>query len=317
MALKKLLIPIVAALSLLVLTSCAYLSNKGKAAQAEEAGRARIANVDARLATNLADKMDAIAGLAYGTDYALSKVNEPPREVQVARDMNQRVVSLAGSPTVEKMKEMQETIDKLTSMLATERDEGKLRLSEKDAQITALQNETKALNAAKDSEVRKYMLAAQEAAAAADAYKVELDKMNKWFGLGAVFYGLKKFIISSMWILGIGGILFIILRIVSFSNPAAASIFSLFSTVASWFIRGIEFLVPKAVETAGHVSGALFNGYKSTLWKIVDGVQMVKERAKASGREPSINEMLDEVAKSMNEEEKKIVEEIKKALQWK
>jgi hypothetical protein len=317
MATKKLLIPIVAALSLLVLTSCAVFTSKGKAAKAEEAGRARIANVDARLATNLADKMDAIAGLAYGTDYALSKVNEPPREVQVARDMNQRVVSLAGSPTVEKMKEMQETIDKLTSMLATERDEGKLRLSEKDAQISALQDETKALNAAKDSEVRKYMLAAQEAAASADAYKVELDKMNKWFGLGAVFYGLKKFLISSMWVLGIGGILFIILRIVSFSNPAAASIFSLFSTVASWFVRGIEFLIPKAVETAGHVSSAIFNGYKSTLWKIVDGVQIVKERAKASGKEPSINEMLDEVAKSMNDEEKKIVDEIKKALQWK
>ena len=318
MATKKFLIPFIAALSILVLTSCAVLKgSKGQASKAEEAGRARIANVDAALNNNLANKMDAIAGLAYGTDYALSKVNEPPREVTVARDMNQRIVSIAGSPTVEKMKEMQETIDKLTSMLATERDEGKVKLAEKDAQISLLQNETKALNAAKDSEVRKYMLAAQEAAAAADAYKVELDKMNKWFGLGAVFYGLKKFIISSMWILGIGGILFIILRIVSFSNPAAASIFSLFSTIASWFIRGIEFLIPKAVETAGHVSGALFNGYKSTLWKIVDGVQMVKERAKASGREPSINEMLDEVAKSMNEEEKKIVEEIKKALQWK
>lgn len=313
---KKVIYPLIAILGIILLTSCAVLTNKGKAAKAEEAGRARIANVDAAINSNLADKMDAIAGLAYGTDYALSKVNDAPREVQVARDMNQRVVSLAGSPTVDKMKEMQETIDKLTSMLAIERDEGKVKLSEKDAEISALQSQTKVLTAAKDAEVRKYMTAAQEAAAAADAYKTELDKMNSWLGLGAVWYGLKRFIVSSMWILGIGGILFIILRLVSYSNPVAASIFSLFSTIASWFIRGIEFLVPKAVETAGHVSGAIFNSYKSTLWKIVDGVQIVKERAKASGKQPSIDEMLDEVAKSMNDEEKKVVDEIKKALHW-
>lgn len=313
---KKVIYPLIAILGIILLTSCAVLTNKGKAAKAEEAGRARIANVDAAINSNLADKMDAIAGLAYGTDYALSKVNDAPREVQVARDMNQRVVSLAGSPTVDKMKEMQETIDKLTSMLATERDEGKVKLSEKDAEISALQSQTKVLTAAKDAEVRKYMTAAQEAAAAADAYKTELDKMNSWLGLGAVWYGLKRFIVSSMWILGIGGILFIILRLISYSNPVAASIFSLFSTIASWFIRGIEFLVPKAVETAGHVSGAIFNSYKSTLWKIVDGVQIVKERAKASGKQPSIDEMLDEVAKSMNDEEKKVVDEIKKALHW-
>ena len=261
--------------------------------------------------------MDAIAGLAYGTDYALSKVNEPPREVQVARDINQRVVSIAGSPTVEKMKEMQETIDKLTSMLATERDEGKVALASKDQEISILQSEAKLLTAAKESEIRKYMNAAQEAAANADAYKVELNKMNSYLGLGAVWYGLKKFVVSSMWILGIGGILFAILRLVSYSNPVAASIFSLFSTIGSWFVRGIEALFPKAIALAGHTANAVVNGYKSTLWKLVDGIQMAKERAKASGKEPSVNELLDEVAKSMNEEEKVIVEEIKKALNWK
>lgn len=313
---KKVIYLLIAIMGIVLLTSCAVLANKGKAAQAEEASRARIANVDTALNNNLVEKMDAIAGLAYGTDYALSKVNDAPREVQVARDINQRVVSLAGSPTVDKMKEMQETIDKLTSMLATERDEGKVKMTEKDSEIALLQSQSKDLAAAKDAEIRKYMNAAQEAAAAADAYKTELNKMNSWLGLGAVWYGLKRFVISSMWILGIGGILFVILRIVSYSNPAAASIFSLFSTVASWFIRGIEFLVPKAVETAGHVSEALFNSYKSTLWKIVDGVQIVKERAKASGTQPTIDQMLDEVAKSMNEEEKKVVEEIKKALHW-
>lgn len=314
---KKVFIPIVLAVSIIILAGCAALTNKGKVAKAEEASRSRIANVDNRISENLVNKMDAIAGLAYGTDYALSKVNEPPREVQVARDMNQRVVSIAGSPTVEKMKEMQDTIDKLTSMLATERDQGKIKLEAKDQEIISLQSETKLLTAAKDSEIRKYMIAAQEAAASADAYKLELNKMDQWFGLGAVFYGLKKFIISSMWILGIGGILFLILRVVSYSNPVAASIFSIFSTIGGWFVRGIEALIPRAVAAAGHVSANVFNAYKSTLWKMVDGIQIIKDRAQASGKSPSVNDMLDEVAKTMNTDEKAIVDEIKKALNWK
>jgi len=315
---KKGIIAIIAALSMvLLLTSCAVFTQKGRASKAEEAGRTKINNVDARINSNLADKMDAIASLAYGTDYALSKINEPTREVQVARDINKRVESLAGSPTLDQMKEMQATIDKLTSMLATEREEGKQKLSEKDQTISNLQNETKALVVAKETEIRKYMAVAQEAAAAADAYKVELDKMNRWFGLGAVFYGLKKFIISSMWILGIGGILFIVLRIASAGNPACAAIFSLFSTMASWVIRAVETLFPKAIAFAGHTANNVLNAYKSTLWKIVDNIQVVKDRAAARGEKPNLDEVLDEVAKSMNSDEKAIVEEIKKALHWK
>lgn len=292
-------------------------SSKGKAAKAEERGRERIANVDNRLNANLADKMDAIASLAYGTDYALSKVNEPSREVEVARDINKRVASIAGSPTLDQMKDMQDTIDKLTSQLATERTEGKEKLSEKDQVISNLQNEAKALAVAKESEIRKYMQVAKAAAAAADAYKVELDKMNRWFGLGAVFYGLKKFIISSMWILGIGGILFVVLRIAASGNPVCAAIFGIFEQIAAWFINAVKVVFPKALQFAGHTANTVLNVYKSTLTKIVDNIQVVKDRATASGKTPSLDEVLDEVAKSMNDDEKQIVEEIKKALHWK
>lgn len=314
---KKVFIPIIAALCLVFMTSCAMLSSKGKAAKAEELGRNRIANVDSKLNANLAEKMDAIAGLAYGTDYALSKVNEPSREVNVARDINKRVASLSGSPTLDQMKEMQETIDKLTSQLTSERAEGKQKLSDKDQVISALQTETKILNVAKETEIRKYMQVAQEAAAAADAYKVELDKMNRWFGLGAVFYGLKKFIISSMWILGIGGILFVVLRIAASGNPVCAAIFGIFEQVAAWGINAVKMVFPKALEFAGHTANSVLNVYKSTLTKIVDNIQVVKDRATAAGKAPTLDEVLDEVAKSMNDDEKAIVDEIKKALHWK
>lgn len=313
---KKVILPIIAGLCITILAGCAVFTNKGKAAKAEEKGRARIVNVEGQINQNTAEKLDAIAGLAYGTDYALSKVNEPPREVTVARDMNQRVVSLAGSPTVEKMKEMQETIDKLTSMLAIERDEGKKKMDEKDMEISMLQAQAKALSVAKEDEVRKYMLLSQEMAANADAYKSALQEYQGWFGLKAVFKGLWQFVKTSMWFLIGGSLLFFILRIASMSNPIAASIFSIITTIASWFINAIKMLVPKAVEATGHVAGKVFNAYKSTLWKLVDGVQVIRDRAAAKGEKPSLESVLDEVAKSMNSDEKAIIDEIKKALNW-
>lgn len=313
---KNLLITLSLAASIVLLTSCAMFTSKGKAAKAEEKARTRIVNVENAQAANNVDKIDAIAGLAYGTDYALSKVNEPPREVTVARDLNQRVISLSGSPTVEKMKEMQETIDKLTSMLAIERDEGKVKMTAKDTEISLLQAEGKALSLAKESEVRKYMNAAQEAAASADAYKAALQDYQGWFGLKAVFKGAWQFVKTSMWFLLGGSILFMVLRIASFSNPIAASIFSIFTTMASWVINVIKVIVPKAVEAAGHVTTSAFNAYKSTLWKIVDGIQTVKDRATANGQKPDLNAVLDEVAKTMNSDEKAIVDEIKKALNY-
>lgn len=315
--LRKCFLPVLMCLFLVILTSCAIFTQKGKSSKIEEKGRARIVNVEHEIASNVSEKLEAIAGLAYGTEYSLGKINDPPREVTVARDMNKRIVALAGTPTLEAMKEMQETIDKLTSMLALERDEGAKRMEEKDSQINLLQSRAKALEVAKNAEIQKYMVVAQEAAANADAYKSALDDYKGWFGLKAVGKGLWQFLKSSMWILGIGSILFIILRIASFSNPIAASIFSIFTTIASWVINIITTLVPKAVEAAGNTSNAIFNVYKSTLWKVVDGIQSVQDRAKSSGKTPDVNEVLDEVAKSMNSNEKAIVDEIKKSLNWK
>lgn len=311
---KKVIFAIIAITSVILLTSCAMFNTKGRAAKAEEKGREKIASVDSRINANTSDKLDAIASLAYGTDYALSKVPEPSREIEVARDINKRVESLAGSPTLDQMKEMQDTIDKLTSLLVAERNDGKQKLSEKDKIIINLQNETKALNAAKESEIHKYMQIAQDAAASADAYKVELDKMNKWLGLGAVFYGLKKFIISSMWILGIGGILFFILRIASASNPVCGAIFGIIEQIVAWGINAIKVVFPKALQFAGQISSEVHSAMTSILWKIVDNAQNLKQLEQKTGHDVTLKELFVELDKSLDSKEKEAIETIKKRL---
>ena len=314
---KKFILPFLLGMFILAASSCTIFTNKGAAAKAEEKSRAKIVNVEAQTKFNNAEKLESIAGLAYGTGYALGKVTDPPKEVGVAIDLNQRIVSLAGSPTIEKMKEMQAMIDKLTSQLASERKEGQQLLQTKDLIITTLQDESKALAAEREFVVNKYIAEVQQIAATADGLKAELQEYQGWFGLKAVFKGLWQFIKSSMWILGIGSILFIILRIVSMSNPIAASIFSIFNIIGSWVINIIKLIVPKALDIAGTTATNIFDAYKSTMWKLVDGIQIVKERATATGKAPDLNDVFDEVSKSMNADEKAIINEIKKALNWK
>jgi bacterioferritin (cytochrome b1) len=314
---KKYILPIVIAIGLLSLTSCAVFTNKGKAAKAEEESRTNIDNVENKISSNISDKMDEVGILAYGTDIALNKVDEPTVAVEVAKDMNKRVMSLSGSPSLEKMKEMQDTIDKLTSDLDIERVAGKTKLNIKDAEITKLQNETKFLTQARDAEIRKYMGIAQQAAANADAYKSELDKMDSFMGLGAVWYGLKKFVVRSMWILGIGSILFMVLRIASMSNPIAASIFSIFNVIGSWVVNGIKLLVPKALEFAGNTATSVFNAYRGTMYKIIDGIQTLKEQQRKTGdptKKFTLDELMEELTKTMSDEDKKRIVEIKREI---
>lgn len=303
--------------SFFILTGCSVFEKKGSAVKQEEKNRANVVAVEQAQKHNESSKMDQIGVLAYGTDYALGKMTNAPKEVAVAKDINQRVISIAGSPTVDKMKEMQTMIDKLTSDIELTRKKGEDDLYKKDLEIKAIQQASKQLEQAKDDAIASYMNKAKIAAANSDAYKAELQEYEGWFGLKAVGKGLLTFAKSAAWFLGIGGVLFLILRIASFSNPLAASIFSIFSTIASWFIKMIEFMVPKAIQTAGHVAETTFNVYKNALTKIVDNIQLVKDRAKTSGKSPSIEEVLNEVAKSMNTDEKAVIEELKKALQWK
>ena len=310
---KKLLFPICLSIILIVSGCSLFGPGKNQATKDEAKNRAKIVNVEQAQAQNNVDKLDSIAGLAYGTDYALSKVsNPPPREVTVARDINQRVVSIAGSPTVEKMKEMQITIDKLVSQLETERIAGKKRLDSKDEEIAALQDESKALVAAKEAEIKKYMAQAALAAAQSDEYKTQLAEYQGWFGLKAVWKGLLQFVKSAMWILGIGGLLFLILRIASMSNPVCGAIFSIFEQIVGWVINAISFAFPKALAFAGHVSKEMYDASHDLLGKIVDSIQSLKQLETKLGHDLTVKELLTELDKTMDKDEKDMVDKIKK-----
>lgn len=275
----------------------------GKSSSKETVARAEILSVDIEVSKINVQKLDRIGEYSYGIKLI---TNAPP----IVTDLNERISSLANQPTLEAMKEM----ETLVSQLMT--NNHKLLLK-KDKEIEDLQEDAIKLALEKETAINRYIELASVTAMKTDTLQSSLNQMNSWGGLGAIWYGLKRLVVRMAWGLGIFSVLFIVLRVASMSNPMAASVFSIFSKIGSWFIGMIEFIVPKAAEMAGHTATAVFNAYKSTLTKVVDAIQMAKERALAAGKEPNINDVLDEVAKSMNTDEKAIVEELKKALNWK
>lgn len=296
--------------SIVFYTGC---KSVGKSSGKEATARAKVENVDALIGSNLRDKFDQLSSIHYGVEYALSKESDPSKNVVVARDLNSRAMSLSGVPSIEEVKNMRVMIDNLTSELNTEVERGKHALELKDIEINGLQLESQALVSAKDAEIRKYMKLAADTAAKADVVQEELDKMNRFFGLGAVVYGLKRFLVSAAWILGIGSILYLFLRFASMSNPIAASIFSIFDQVMSWFVNLIRVLAPKALSVAGQVSSEVADKYKRTMFKMVDNIEALKSMQKKDpSKKYTIDEFLMELEKALNDDEKKMVDTIKR-----
>lgn len=306
---------VIGVLLVAMLTGCAMFTSKNKNSAKEDTARAKVESVESQMGANLKDKLSQVAKLNYGVDYALTKETDPSKNVQVAKDLNARSMSLTGTPTIEEINKMKQMIDDLTSQLQTEKERGAKELAVRDVELTNLQLQTKNLEKLKDAEIQKYMKIAADTAAKADAIQGELDKMDSFMGLGAIWYGVKHLIVRLAWVLGIGSILFLILRFASLSNPIAASIFSVFNTIGSWMVNTIAAIFPKALEIAGHTLTKVSNAYRDTMTKMIDCIETLRQQQKASGdinKKYTLDELLIELSKSLDGDEKAMVDKIKR-----
>jgi xanthosine utilization system XapX-like protein len=278
-----------------LLTGCGLTSkNKGvtgASGKAEDKAKAKVETVAAKISYNKDTALNVIGEYAYGVQYALHSTN-----YVMASELNTRVVSLSPTPTIDEMIAMRTIVNSNSFVL----------LQKKDKEIQALQEDKAELLQDKEAAVSKYITLADKTAAQADQFKATLNQMDSWLGLGAVWYGLKHFFFSSMWILLGIGIVYLVLRVLSVSNPIAASIFGIFNIVGSWVINIIKMLAPKAVDAAKLVSQESYTLTKDTLAKLVDAVESV-----------NATNVKTEVAASMDSSHKDIITALKKSLNWK
>ncbi len=214
--------------------------------------------------------------LAQGIQYSLTQVTNPPVQVETAKSLNERVVSIVGSPHIDEIKRIKATVDLLNSAIEEERKKGLELLAQRDEIISKLQKEKVELNEKYDDQLWQMSDKAKKVAEEADAAKATLNSMSGMFGLNAVFWGLKKFFLSALTAIIIFSVLFLILRLLATINPIAAAAFSIFDMLGSLIISLFKGLTPKAFEMSNLISKEKFDEYKTPLIKIIDVIQDLK-----------------------------------------
>lgn len=279
--------------------------------------QAKVELIQDNINRNNVSNVKEIGVLSDGVNYALSKDTNNSVPVSVAKTLNFRIGSLSDSPNIDELNNMHTIVDELTSSLTVEKNKGLLKLAQKDKEILYIQTERDSLK--KDLEVKQQKLSdvAQQIANTADVNKEKLDGMNSWFGLGAVFYGIKRFITSSVLILSIGAILFFVLKIFAASNPIVGGIFGVFESIGAMVLSGIKSILPKSFAIAKFTPTVEHNLYKDTLTNIIDNIQLLKEKSKDSPKQYSLDEAMDVFSKSLDQDEKDLIESIKNKIGWK
>ena len=269
-----------------------------------------------QLSKNTDNKMNQIAVLSAGTEYSLNKITNAPVEVKTAIDLNSRVINIAGSPDFSELTRIKYTIDLLNSEVDIERKKGEELLRQRDLTIASLQNEKKEIVNVYETHIQGLELQASNIAKKADKLQGTVDEVNSWMGLGGIFYGLKRFISLGLIGLLIGGVGFMALRFFSTVNPIAGAIFSVFEHIGGWFVSMIKGIAPKAVQFSKHIETEIFSKYKQALDNIVYSVENMQATQKKSGIKLSMDEMLSQMDKDLNDPDKKLIEEIKAEIKY-
>ncbi len=257
------------------------------------------------------------SGLSIGIQHSLNQVTNAPVQVDTALKLNERVISIVGSPHIDETKRIKATVDLLNSALVEERKKGEELLAQRDDIINKLQKEKSELNQKYDDQLWQLTDKAKEVAKEADQNKAVLDSMSGMFGLNAVFWGLKKFFISALTTIVIFVVVFVLLRLLATVHPAAAAAFSIFNMLGSLVISILKALTPKAFELANFATKDKVEEFKSPLVKIVDVIQELKEKQKESpDRVYPLNELLKRFDKEMDSDEKDLIDQILKEQKW-
>lgn len=257
------------------------------------------------------------SSLSIGIQHSLNKITNAPVQVDTAKVLNERIISIVGSPHIDEIKRIKATVDLLNSQVAEERKKGEELLSQRDELINKLQKDKSDLKDKYDDQLWQMTDKAKEVAKEADQNKAVLDSMSGMFGLNAVFWGLKKFFISALTIIIVFVIVFVILRLLAAVHPAAGAAFSIFNMVGSVLLSLVKALTPKAFELANFASRDVVDEYKSPLVKIVDVIQELKEKQKESpDRVYPLSEILKRFDKEMDSDEKNLIDGILREQKW-
>jgi cell shape-determining protein MreC len=262
------------------------------------------------------DKVVQASIYSTGIQYSLNQVTNAPQPVETASKLNERILSIVGSPDIDEVKKIQQIVDLMNSAVKTEQQKGEKLLNSKDADILALQKENASLKAKYEDQIATILKKSENIAKKGDAVQSTLDKMSGFFGLNAVAWGLKHFFFTALTYILIFGVIFLLLRIFSTINPVVGSIFSIFEVIGSGFISVIKSFLPKSIQFSNLIHLNIHNTYKDTLTKMIDELELLKNNAKVTQKDITVSELIDAWEKSLDQDEKDLLSSISKELKW-
>jgi len=265
-----------------------------------------------------AAKKQQTATLTAGIQHSLQQITNPTIQVDTAKALNERVVSIIGSPHLDEIKRIKATVDLLNSQVAEERKRGEELLSLRDKIIVELQKQNIQLKEKYDDQLGDLNDKAKVLAKESDSKQATIDSMGGMFGLNAVIWGLKRFVFSTLTGILIFMVVFVVLRVLSMTNPVAASIFFIFNMIGSTVIATVKALTPNAVSMSKFVEAHEYNRYKETLDIIVDTIQeyIVKEK-EFPEKQYKLSEVLINLRGVMDQKHKDVIEELLVNQKWK
>lgn len=300
----------------LTLTGCAMFRNPTKNQDKIEKKVGAIQEVKDLTAKNTDKTVGQIQSLSFGVSYALNKTEDTNAPVNIAKELNTRVLSLSGMPSVSEINFMKHLVDDLTSQLDAERVRGESALAAKDKELINLQKIKVDLSNQLIKKQTELGIAAEAVSKGADKDANQLAEMNRFFGLGAILYGIKRFVTSSLIAILVFVVIFFVLRVAASTNPIAKAVFGIFETVAGFAVNCIRGLIPGVVSASKLVPQVQYDEYKSTLCKMIDVIQDLKSTEEKTGEAVSLKSIRQEFSIRLNDSEKELIRKCKKDLNW-
>jgi len=204
----------------------------------------------------------------------------------------------------------------LNSEVTKEKEKGKKLLANKDEEVKELQAANTELKTKYEQQIGDLIAKSKDIARTGDNAQATVNEMSGNFGLNAVWWGLKRFVFTSITAILIFVVVFLLLRIASATNPIAAAVFSVFNVIGSGILQLIKGLTPKAVEISKLVNVEEHNKYKETLDKVVDTIETFKLKCELGNKQCTLGEVLEELDRVMDQKDKDCIKDILKDQKW-
>lgn len=303
----------------LLLNGCGTIVSKNETGSLTKINKklTDITAVEKKVHQNETNKFNLISNFSYGIKYSLDNINteeDYESAVYSSKLLNNRILSISGYPNINDIKSMEDLVDKLKSDILTQQAKGIAELEKKDKEIMALLDNKAYLEKELEKANNKLSDTALKISSENDKNKIVINEINSYYGLGAIYYGLKRFLTTCFVTILCVIIGYVVLRILATLNPIASAIFSVIESIFSYGIRFIKLLAPNSTKISGLSATVEVNKYKNTLSKVVDSIQVSVQNKEEC--DVTLCDIKTELSKNMNSDDKIVINEIKNELKW-